>query len=110
MSMGTDTLTNLRQRFEALAVTHGRELLAEHVAAALGWDTDEDGSHRPSRVARRGVFVMLGLEEDRHGQVAETIQSRRAARVHEVLDWVEGGGLPRPAAGRVARHGLGAGS
>jgi hypothetical protein len=108
--VSADTLAGLRARFLVLAARHGRDRVAEHLAAGLGWDQHPGGRQKPARVARRGVFVMLGLERDRHDQLATTIQGRRAAMVYALLDGVEKDGLPARQVDRVARHGLGAGS
>lgn len=82
----------VRSRFELLADRHGRELLAEHVALRLGWFLDSQGRRQEPHQYRRGVFVALGLWENRHGFKADTIPADREREIHEILDAVEGGG------------------
>lgn len=84
--------TRVRERFLKLAEVHGREALAEHIALALGWNDDGRGRRQEPHQYRRGVYVQLGLAENRDGDTLDTIPGHRARQIHDELDRVEAGG------------------
>jgi hypothetical protein len=88
------TISNerVRERFLALAEVHGREGLAEHIALCLGWNDDGRGRRQEPHQYRRGVYVQLGILENRESQLLDRIPAHRARQIHAELDRIEAGG------------------